>query len=1122
MSSRIDDFIGQGLLPFAGREEEMEKILAFWRSVPEAQRLRVMLLTAEAGMGKSRLLEECLPVIRAGRGAVIHVKLYPEAANSLAALTARSLWASPSGRMILRSRPGENLLEVTAALQRLCRLRPTLLVLEDIHLFPSESIPDLVRLFESLVDETISVLCLSRPATFAAQGVLERYLVESVTMDGLRPAGLAGLWNELFGFVPQAEVIERLFATTRGNCLAVRSGLRGAVQNGSLTQDARTGRWRLSEPIAPFEQALRRSVSLVAEGMVAHLDKEKREVVERLAALGEVFARETAIGLDERAGSLLDELVEQGILVETVHPVAPLAGLPVRESGRPFVFTFPQSEAPLLAFTHSLLHDYLAARRRTDASALLNIIAGDFPLYSLVPLRLLETLSLPAVPDMPATGLVLRRYLAVAQWLDKTAQWRDGVELFGPLNRLLEYLEKSGEVTEEEKLLRQVQIRHASLSVMRRSLRTPEWRALHDLQMEATRNPATYEMVQYGMLAWSYELWRVGVDRDYAAARNVLEEVEGIVAGYPEIGRDIAYIYVLESIVEKASSHGDYELLAVVNGKARALLADPELPGGTRQALVERILHNLLHFYETPEELREREESIALIEEYRPQEDPYYGVGKVQFLVRTGRLRQAVTLSEEVSGNAREHGLWLTAMSVQEWRIIGCAGIGIAPVDLLRETLALLALGRQEGEEHEKMRTNPEAAFALVALLTGGIDEVERLPADTGGVLRVSLPFLSLFDLWRGDPEAFRRIDGREIFVTGYPARRVVDAWKRAAAVPAAEGADRREEVLSLLLPLSDCPVLDLFDMLTPCGTFHLWRGLFGQSPEGELKEGLIRDAHSRLAWLAERSIPGYMGPLIRLLEELGQKEEGERWRKRMKEEEGEQVRSISLPADAKIRISMLGAVRVAIPPEDFAPIRGVRIRTLLGLMVADRMIPTPLSGEEFLALAGGEESDPEHARKKKNMAVVRLREIIGHDAVLTDGPTPQLNPDVVAVDLLEIDDLIRRALEAARYDAFVRALPLIEEGLERYRGEVPFPTLYENFFEAARNDFEHRLRRAVLEIGHGMIAMGDAAGAEPFLRRAFDALPGDEEIADLLRKGLEAAGSRIEAERIRMRAEQL
>ena len=144
-----------------------------------------MLLTAEAGVGKSRLLEEALQAIRLERGAVVHVKLYPEATNSLAAIVARSLGTSPSGRAILHSPPGENMPEVVGALQRVCRLRPTLLVLEDVHLFPTESIPDLVRLFEALVDETISVLCLSRPATIAAQGILERYLIESITMKGL-------------------------------------------------------------------------------------------------------------------------------------------------------------------------------------------------------------------------------------------------------------------------------------------------------------------------------------------------------------------------------------------------------------------------------------------------------------------------------------------------------------------------------------------------------------------------------------------------------------------------------------------------------------------------------------------------------------------------------------------------------------------------------------------------------------------------------------------------------------------------------------------------------------------------------------------------------------------------
>lgn len=430
--SRIDEFITQGILPFAGREEETEKILAFWRSVPEAQHLRVFLLVAEAGVGKSRLLEECLAAIRSERGAVIHVKLYPEAANSLATLASRSIWAAPSGRSVFRSRPGENMLEVTAALQRLCRLRPTLLVLEDVHLFPPESIPDLVRLFEALVDETISVLCLSRPTAFAAQGVLERYLVESMTMEGLRPEGLAQLWSRLFGSTAPNNVLQSLHAITRGNGLAVRSGLRSAVQNGSIGRDPRTGQWGLVQPVELFAQGLRRSVSLVTQGMVAHLDKEKREVAERLAALGEVFARETAIGLDPRAAELLNELIEQGIVVETVHPVSPLAGLPVREPGRPFVFHYPPSDFPLLAFTHSLLHDYLVGQSQVDVPSMIRIIMGNYPCIPWFPSACLKPFPSPPNRMCPQPPWYYVAFWQSPSYWTEQRSGRTGLRCFDP------------------------------------------------------------------------------------------------------------------------------------------------------------------------------------------------------------------------------------------------------------------------------------------------------------------------------------------------------------------------------------------------------------------------------------------------------------------------------------------------------------------------------------------------------------------------------------------------------------------------------------------------------------------------------------------------------------------
>jgi DNA-binding SARP family transcriptional activator len=215
----------------------------------------------------------------------------------------------------------------------------------------------------------------------------------------------------------------------------------------------------------------------------------------------------------------------------------------------------------------------------------------------------------------------------------------------------------------------------------------------------------------------------------------------------------------------------------------------------------------------------------------------------------------------------------------------------------------------------------------------------------------------------------------------------------------------------------------------------------------------------------------------------------------------------------------MLGVIEIAHADAEPEPLRGVRIRTLLGLLVADQMVGRSLSPREFVQIAGGsDEENPELARKKRNMAVVRLREAIGADAILTDEKTPRLNLARVEVDLLRADDLVKRALAAGREGALVRAQPLLIEALELTRGEVPFPTLYETFFEAAREDFEYRLRTAIIDIAQGALSEGDAGGAEEILRRGFEAMPDDEQVAELLQQALSLRGNRLEAERIRLR----
>src|SRR5687767_15989375 len=128
----LTDFLNHGTLPFIGRAHEIERLTGFWRGVYQATELRAMLLTGEAGVGKSRLLGEVIARIVAAGGSVVHVKLYPEATASFLSLVAHALWHPDAGRSILAAEPEAEFAMVGVALQRLARLRPTIIVVEDI------------------------------------------------------------------------------------------------------------------------------------------------------------------------------------------------------------------------------------------------------------------------------------------------------------------------------------------------------------------------------------------------------------------------------------------------------------------------------------------------------------------------------------------------------------------------------------------------------------------------------------------------------------------------------------------------------------------------------------------------------------------------------------------------------------------------------------------------------------------------------------------------------------------------------------------------------------------------------------------------------------------------------
>ena len=160
----------------------------------------------------------------------------------------------------------------------------------------------------------------------------------------------------------------------------------------------------------------------------------------------------------------------------------------------------------------------------------------------------------------------------------------------------------------------------------------------------------------------------------------------------------------------------------------------------------------------------------------------------------------------------------------------------------------------------------------------------------------------------------------------------------------------------------------------------------------------------SQLGWMAGHSLFAFMPPLLDAASLHIPEKEAEAWRKRsaaIADERSAPPRRGEEPD--RIRISMLGTIRAGRPGEEMTPLRGARVRLVLGLMVADQMIGRSLTHTEFVRIAGGAEEDAlELARKKRNMTIARLRETLGDDAIRTDEKTPSLNLDRVEVDILK------------------------------------------------------------------------------------------------------------------------
>jgi len=1095
MHTALVDFLNHGVLPFVGRTIETGRIVEFWRATIEGNRLRVALLTGEAGTGKSRLVEETIPVIVQEGGTVVHTKLYPESTASIAPMIAQALHVLATRRHLNIGEPHEDIPSVTAALRRLARLRPTLLIIEDIHLLGGEALREFSLLLDGLSEEVISLLALTRPAELPVRGLLERYLVEEITLRNLDADDLAALWSRVFGTPADGGTTDLLGQASLGNPLAVRSALRGALKSGTIGYDPMTDVWRPELPTPALLQSFRRSVDLLSEGMAAHLNDAEREGAATLARLGEIFSREAALTLLPDAGRLLEALIFKGIVSTSLTHAPPLTGA--------------AGIHPPLAFTHTLLHDHLVGQSRADSTNLLRVIASDVPLYSLLPFELLARDPLLPIAPRREARRAIAHTLAVARALDASPDWNLGMKLWETAEVIMEAYRDTWSPKELETLRAELLV--ARLILLRRSSDHDEYEHFARSLAALTDEPTPPHLREYRLMAFSF-LHALDRRSSPERCRDTWNRAQGFLARHPKLRFGTGCLMYMDSAARSMLYTEEHDILRRIDELLTDWMNRPEATGDFRHEARHIIVFHCLELFSTEEELERRLRQMAELEPHVDQSKRMsFLISKIVLLCSIGQMEETIRTADQALPQFRKQNLTNNFYFGSLARSFALGALG-APMEEIEDEL--MRLCRMAPYDIRNFSLFAQMTLAEIGLLRNDNDWLN----DKMERYRDMLPNLSpeaqvILRLERGLP--LDRI--REI------AEAAAESFRPMLDLLLADSLPDREKIVRIAGEALQRPLLRLNDLIERRAILaiigEIARRLNDITILNELRPA-IHDALDRaLAWLADRGLHPYMPPLPNLYAAYFSDRELADWRSRTKDLAGRTKPAEQKPGnEGGIRLTMLGMVEIHMPDGRAIPVRGSRLRTLLGLLVADRMLDAPLEHREFSAIASGSELDPDRARKTLNGIVFRLREVIGHDAIDTAAETPRLNLDLVAVDLLDAYTALREAEEALREGSLLRAHDHMAHALAVVRGEVPFPNLYENFFEAAREDFENALRRGLIRVAKRLLSEGDPTSAEELLRQGFAVMEEDEELADLLRRALMLLGKRAEAERIRLR----
>ncbi|MCX4911659.1 LuxR family transcriptional regulator [Streptomyces sp. NBC_00878] len=312
-----------GRWPLVGRGPELD---AFAAALADRE-CRGFVIGGAAGVGKSRLAEECL-----ARAAAAGFRVGRATASAAAG-------AVPLGAIAHLLPAGVDLSDPVAGFaavaQRLAAGpgRRWALFVDDMHLLDSASAVLLRQLMDTGVLLLIGTVRSGEPYGKAVTALRGGDAVYRVDLTVLSPEQIEALLQAALGGAVARRSLHELSAASGGNVLYLRELVLGALAAGELTEDGEI--WHLSEGRLPGTARL----TEVIEARLATADSAGRPVLELLAlceplplADAEVLAPPQVMAALDGAGLIRVTLDRRRTVVSLAHPLygeALRAGLPV-------------------------------------------------------------------------------------------------------------------------------------------------------------------------------------------------------------------------------------------------------------------------------------------------------------------------------------------------------------------------------------------------------------------------------------------------------------------------------------------------------------------------------------------------------------------------------------------------------------------------------------------------------------------------------------------------------------------------------------------------------------------------------------------------------------------------